>query len=410
MSYKCGLDFGTSNSAIAITDIATKKNLMLKSDSSILYFADTNDDVYSVGQAAINDYIGSEMKGRLLKSIKTLLKQKDFSHTYIFGKKFTPDQLVTLIISHFKQQAEQFLNEEINEVVLGRPVVFSEDPEKEKTAVNRLMKAAHNAGFKDVKLLYEPIAAAFSYEVTLTKSECVLVADIGGGTTDFTIMNLGPDRIKAADRKQDIIASGGVYIGGDLFDSQTMWYKLTPLLGRGVKYASYKKEVEIPSVIHWELKKWERSFLLKDSKLRRELDNFYLFSGRNKKIEDLMILIDNNLAYSLFQQIEKSKIKLSSESETLIEFKKHSIDISETMLLDEFASFIKKETEKIELYLLNLLDKTNISISDIDTVFLTGGSASVVPIIEIFERLFGPEKIRTGDNFNSIVYGLSLGN
>jgi hypothetical chaperone protein len=405
---RCGLDFGTSNTAIAITDTVSHKNILMESDCSVLHFADTNDNVYTVGKEAISEYINSSMSGRLLKSVKTLLKQNNFTHTHIFGKKFTPDELVTLIIKNFKQRAENKLGHEINQVVLGRPVIFSEDPEKERTAVTRLLKAATNAGFSDIKLLYEPIAAAFSYEVTLTRPERVLVADFGGGTSDFTIMNLGPDRLNLDDRKPDIIANGGIYIGGDLFDSQTMWHKLTPLLGRGAKYSSYNKEVDVPTAIHHELRKWERSFLLKDTKLRRDINSYFLFSGRDKGLENLMALIDNNLVYALFQQIEKSKIRLSSEEETKIEFVKESINIHETMSLGEFRSFIKSETDKIEQYVLSLMDTANLKAEDIDTVFLTGGSASVVPIKNIFERIFGNNKIRTGDNFNSIAYGLSL--
>ncbi|HEY9123525.1 MAG TPA: Hsp70 family protein, partial [Bacteroidales bacterium] len=267
---------------------------------------------------------------------------------------------------------------------------------------------ASNAGFKDVKLLYEPIAAAFSYESSLTQHERVLVADFGGGTSDFTIMELGPDRINAEDRKGDIIANGGLYIGGDMFDSQTMWHKLTPLLGRGVKYASYNKELDVPTTIHHELKKWERSFLLKETKLRRDLNNYYIFSGRDKRLEDLMALIDNNLVYALFQQIEKAKIELSSKTETMVEFARNIINIRELMTLEEFRNFINNETNKIEHCVLSLMENANVKAADIDTVFLTGGSASVVPIRDIFEKLFGPHKIRMGDNFNSIAYGLSL--
>ena len=405
---QCGLDFGTSNTAISITDTANNQNILIESDSSILHFADTNEFVYSVGKKAIDDYIGSSMNGRLLKSVKTLLKQKSFIHTYIFGKKFTPDDLVCLIIKHFKDIAENKLGVELNQVVLGRPVIFSEDADSEKIAVNRLLKAATNAGFKDIKLLYEPIAAAFSYEVNLKRSETVLVADFGGGTSDFTVMQLGPDRIKADDRKQDIITSGGIYIGGDMFDSQTMWHKFTPLLGRGLKYASFEKEVDLPTAIYRELKNWERSFLLKDTKLRRDINNYYILSERNKKLENLMSLIDNNLVYALFQQIEKAKINLSSKEKTALEFFQKSIYIKETMSLTEFCTFIKSETEQIEQYVLNLLNSSNIKPQDIDSVFLTGGSASVIPVKNIFERIFGCDKIRSGDNFNSIAYGLSL--
>ncbi|GAT61888.1 Hsp70 family protein [Paludibacter jiangxiensis] len=404
----CGLDFGTSNTAIALTDRNTQKNVLLEHDSSVLFFDDTNDLSYAVGKEAVDKYIASQMKGRLLKSVKTLLKQKKFTHTYIFGKKFTPDELVTLIISHFKEQAEKAIGSTIDEVTLGRPVIFSDDPEKERTAVRRLLNAAANAGFKEVKLLFEPIAAAFTYESTLNRSERVLVADIGGGTSDFTIMNLGPDRINATDRKDDIIANSGVYVGGDSFDAQLMWHKLTPLLGRGVTYKTYDNELEIPISIFRELNRWERSFLLKDTKMRRDLNGYYVFSGKNSKLSDLMTLIDNNLVYALYKQIEKSKIDLSEQTETSLRFQMQSIDINALINRADFSMFIREEIRSIEECVLNMLDKVNMKPSDIDTVFLTGGSASVVSVRSLFESLFGAEKINTGDHFKSIAYGLSL--
>lgn len=170
---------------------------------------------------------------------------------------------------------------------------------------------------------------ALSYEQRLDHSENVLVADLGGGTSDFTIMNLSPDKVRKEDRKDDIIAHGGVYIGGDLFDSEIMWYKVTPHLGRGVKYQSYDKEIEVPSILYRELKNWERTFMLKESKLRRSMDNYYHLSGNNPKIDNVRVLIDNNYVFSLFKGIEQSKINLSGGEETTIDFEKETIRIHE---------------------------------------------------------------------------------
>ncbi|WP_286471394.1 Hsp70 family protein, partial [Parabacteroides goldsteinii] len=173
----CGLDFGTSNSIISLTDKATRKEVFSYSESSILYFPDTNEMKYYVGKEAQDKYIEEEMTGRLLKSVKTLLRQDKFLSTWIFGKRMTPDQLVTCIIRHLKEKAEAFAGAEITDVILGRPAVFSEDPKQETLAVNRLTLAARNAGFRNIKLQLEPIAAALSYEQRLDHSENVLVAD-----------------------------------------------------------------------------------------------------------------------------------------------------------------------------------------------------------------------------------------
>ncbi len=385
----CGLDFGTSNSIISLTDKATRKEVFSYSESSILYFPDTNEMKYYVGKEAQDKYIEEEMTGRLLKSVKTLLRQDKFLSTWIFGKRMTPDQLVTCIIRHLKEKAEAFAGAEITDVILGRPAVFSEDPKQETLAVNRLTLAARNAGFRNIKLQLEPIAAALSYEQRLDHSENVLVADLGGGTSDFTIMNLSPDKIRKEDRKDDIIAHGGVYIGGDLFDSEIMWYKVTPHLGRGVKYQSYDKEIEIPSILYRELKNWERTFMLKESKLRRSMDNYYY-------------------VFSLFKGIEQSKINLSTGEDTTIDFEKETIHIHEPFTPGEFATIIERHTTEIERYILKILDTAQYNAADIDSVFITGGSSLVIPVREILYRIFGKDKIRTGNTFNSVAYGLSL--
>lgn len=404
----CGLDFGTSNSIISLTDKTSQKEVFSYSASSILYFPDTNEMTWYVGKEAHDKYIEEEMTGRLLKSVKTLLRQDKFLSTWIFGKRMTPDQLVTCIIGHLKEKAEAFAGSEITDVILGRPAIFSEDPKQEKLAVARLTQAARNAGFKNIKLQLEPIAAALSYEQRLDHSEKVLVADLGGGTSDFTIMSLSPDKVRKEDRKDDIIAHGGVYIGGDLFDSEIMWYKVTPHLGRGAKYQSYDKEIEVPTILYRELKNWERSFMLKESKLRHSMDSYYHLSGNNPKIDNVRVLIDNNYVFSLFKSIEQAKINLSGGGSTMIDFEKETISIHEPFAPAEFATIIERYTTEIEQYICRLLETACYTPADIDSVFITGGSSLVLPVREILYRLFGKDKIRTGNTFNSVAYGLSL--
>lgn len=406
--YSCGLDFGTSNSVISITDKQTRKEVFTCSESSILFFPPVSEQVYYVGKEAHTHYVASEMQGRLLKSVKTLLRQDKFLSTNIYGKKMTPDQLVTCIIRYLKEKAEAFLGEEITDVVLGRPAIFSEDPKQEALAVSRLMLGAQNAGFRNVRLQLEPIAAAFSYEERLAQDENVLVADFGGGTSDFTIMRLSPDRRGNENRKEDIIAHGGVYIGGDMFDSEIMWHKVTPQLGRGVTYESYGKAVEVPAALYREMRYWERSFMLKESKLRRSMDSYYIFSGNNPKIDHARVLIDHNLIFSLFKKIEKAKMELSVQEDVLIEFAQETIDIRENFTQTEFEALIGRHTAEIERYMVGLLHSAAYRTEDIDSVFITGGSSLVVPIREILYRVFGKEKVRTGDTFNSVAYGLSL--
>lgn len=404
----CGLDFGTSNSVISLTDYHTRKEIFTYSVSSILYFPMTGNNICYVGKDAQNKYVEDGMTGRLLKSIKTLLRQDNFLFTWIGGKKVTPDQLVTYIIRHLKEKAENEIGFPLNDVVLGRPAVFSKDPKKEKIAVERLLLAAHNAGFQNVYLQPEPIAAAYAYEQTLSQEETVLVADFGGGTSDFTIIRLSPDSACKSQRDGDILAYGGVYIGGDLFDSEIMWHKVTPQLGRGVLYQSYDKQIEVPSTLYRELRNWERSFLLKDSKARRSMDGYYTFSGNDSRINNVRILVDNNYVYSLFRNIEKAKIVLSTIPQTSIRFSKQTIHIDEPLDFKEFSVIIAKHCVEIKQYIVHLLQSVGYCNTDIDSVFLTGGSSLAIPIQDTLHELFSKDKVRQGDIFHSVAYGLSL--
>lgn len=407
-NISCGLDFGTSNSVISITNLSTGEEIYTYSVQSILYFPESDTDTCYVGKNAEEKYVEDEMKGRLLKSVKTLLKQDKFLFTWINGKKVTPDMMVTYIIRELKLKAEEYLGFCIDKVVLGRPAIFSEKVEEENTAVKRLLVAAYNAGFKDVKLQLEPIAAALSYEQNLIKESVVLVADFGGGTSDFSIVRLSPERTLIKDRSRDILAHGGLYIGGDVFDSEIMWHKVTPLLGRGVEYKSYDKYIEIPNTLYRELRNWERSFLLKESKARKMMDKYYVFSGGSPKIANCMTLIDNNYVYSLFKEIEASKITLSDENHTGFHFTKPDIEICEQITFNEYEEIIGNHITKIKLYIEKMMEESGYGKECIDSVYLTGGSSLSRPIRSIFDNMFGVGNVHYGDTFHSVAYGLSL--
>lgn len=407
-NISCGLDFGTSNSVISITNLLTGEEVFTYSLQSILYFPETDSSQCFVGKEAETRYVEEGMRGRLLKSVKTLLKQDKFLFTWIGGRRVTPDQLATYIIKALKDKAEEFLGFPIDKVVLGRPAVFSEKKEEEETAVKRLLLAGKNAGFKEIHLQLEPIAAALSFEKKLTKEATVLVADFGGGTSDFTIIRLSPEKAQQKDRKEDILAHGGLYIGGDNFDSEIMWHKVTPLLGRGVCYKSYDKMLEIPNTLFRELRNWERSFLLKESKARRQMDKFYVFSDQNPRIDNVRVLIDNNYVYSLFKEIERSKITLSAKDEAVIKFLKENIDLEEDIQFDEYEKIISKHVQDIEAYVKNMMNESGYSTDKIDAVYLTGGTSLSKPIRSIFYDIFGRAKVNEEDTFHSVAHGLSL--
>jgi hypothetical chaperone protein len=408
-----GIDFGTTNSAVAILEIDTNKLVKLFTIPSLLFFPEaTNPNEPTeptVGNDAIEMYVQNRMRGRFMKSIKKVLPNKSFIDTRIGKKMYRAEDLVALILIHLKSLADDFTGQNITQAVIGRPVVFDENPEKDEIAQQRLSKAVEIAGFTEYYFQLEPIGAAFTYERLIDKKETVLVADFGGGTSDFSIMKLRPEAIDMADRQNDMIAQGGIYIGGDNFDSDIMWHKGTPHFGRGVKEEFTKgKPIDLPISYFLNICSWDKMNFLDSLRMRLSIEKSYINSGKDFRVKNLQILIEKNLGYVLFKHIEKVKIDLTKNEETLFDFQENDINIIEPVNLQEFSEFIiDKNLTKIEDYLGLFLEENNIDSDKIDVVFMTGGTSMVKPLKNIFEKRFGAHKIKSGDNFNSVAIGLA---
>ena len=411
--YIYGIDFGTTNSALVILNTETNSIVKLFTTPSLLFFPEShnaNEPVaFSIGTEAIERYVQNRMKGRFMKSIKKVLPNKSFIDTRIGSKSYKAEDLVALILVHLKKQADDFLGEVVTTAVIGRPVVFDENQEKDALAQERLSKAARIAGFKDFYFQMEPIGAAFTYERQIAKEELVLVADFGGGTSDFSLMRLNPKAVNQADRKSDMIAKGGVYIGGDNFDSDIMWHKGTSHFGKGVKEEfTPGKLLDLPLSYFHNICSWEKMNFLDSLRMRTNISKSYVLSGRNNLVKNLLTLIEDNLGYILFKQIEKTKVDLTTEDETSFEFNQHGIDFKENISIKAFEEeIINKNLAAIDAYLHTFLENYAIKSSDIDVIFMTGGTSMVRPLKNIFIKHFGEDKIKSGDNFNSVAMGLA---
>lgn len=411
--YIYGIDFGTTNSALAILDTETNELVKLFTIPSLLFFPEPTQPKEQVratiGNDAISLYVQNRMRGRFMKSIKKVLPNKSFIDTRIGSKSYRAEDLVALILVELKKQADEFIGENITTAVIGRPVVFDENPEKDTLAQERLSKAAQIAGFEEFYFQMEPIGAAFTYERQIKKQELVLVADFGGGTSDFSLMRLNPEAVNQADRKADMLAQGGIYIGGDSFDSDIMWHKGTPHFGRGVKEEfTPGKPIDLPLSYFHNICSWEKMNFLDSLRMRLSITKSYNFSGKDYRVKNLQTLIEENLGYVLFKQIEKVKIDLTKVDDAIFEFNESGIEVNEPISMQDFEeNIIDKNVDKIENYLQDFLTKNNINNQDIDVVFMTGGTSMVRPLRNIFSERFGDDKIKSGDNFNSVAMGLA---
>jgi hypothetical chaperone protein len=310
-----GLDFGTANSAIALWNQEQVEVLPCNPAGdtrmrSVLFFPDDTREVY-VGEEAIVRYVASGMRGRFIQSIKSVLSSKSFTSTTINGQKYTAEDLVALIIRHLKTKADERVGTAVNAVVLGRPAHFSLAADQDTLAEERLVLAAKLVGFEEVYLQIEPIAAAFAYEQSLATPELVLVADLGAGTSDFTLIQLSPARVHARERKADVLGTAGIDIGGDKFDAAIMWHKFVPYFGANIHYHSAGKWLHMPTYIMRSLCDWRDIPFLKNTRTWEFITQLRYTADDPEAIARLHALIEENLAFPLFQVIEQGKCHLS---------------------------------------------------------------------------------------------------
>lgn len=420
MSIAFGLDFGTTNSILAVSqddkveivDIdpsgASKKTL-----KSVLFFDEEGG--ISIGQEAIDQYVDyGGMYGRFMQSIKAFLPSKSFVETHVFGKRYEIEDLIALILKTIKHRGELYVGHVVDTVVMGRPVIFSEDKELDLLAEERLRTAALRSGFTNVHFVYEPIAATLAYESKLREGEekLVLMGDFGGGTSDFVVMRLcGGKRDTKESRKDDILSIGGVYIAGDAFDASIMWDKLAKYFSRGAKiYGSSSDQIlEAPVWLSRTLCQWHMIPQLRDRKTLQIIRSLHGVSDEDRRaLGNLHTLVIENLGYMLFRSIEKAKCELSDGESSVIEFLEKDIVIREKITRKGFEIIADDEFRKIEVCVDDVLSRAGVFSKNIDSVLLTGGSSFIPKIQRIFSEKFGKEKLLSIDAFTSVAYGLGL--
>ncbi|MEM6802838.1 MAG: Hsp70 family protein, partial [Bacteroidota bacterium] len=320
----CGLDFGTSNTLCAIEGVDhTPTYLELdqaKQDiPSVVFYPNNKVDEPVYGREALDLYIKGE-EGRLLRSFKRLLGTKYFgSGTMLTARrKLKFHDLFRDFIQHVKKRAEEEIGKEITEVVIGRPVRFSSQEIAHKSGEQDLSKVAHAIGFKEVQFQYEPIAAAFAHEQRLSKEQLAIVIDLGGGTSDFSIIRLGPDRRAEDDRTSDILANSGIALGGTDFDSVLSTGQIMKEFGFRSTYGA--KDLAVPNWPYNAASDWNRIAL--ELYLRKTffaMKNVLSEAKAPAKLKRFLKLIEEKRAHHLLKEVEGAKISLSDTEEALVQ-------------------------------------------------------------------------------------------
>jgi hypothetical chaperone protein len=410
-----GVDFGTSNTAAAIPGEgpgAAAKILRVdpRGDDqrllrSVLFFPREGRD-RCIGGEAIARYL-ADGEGRFLQSVKSFLPSPSFTRTTVRGKSYSLEELVALLLLPLRERVEAEGGGRVERAVFGRPAVFHPDPERDALAEERLRAAAVLAGFPEPTFLIEPIAAALRYEERLDRDELVLVGDFGAGTSDFTLMRLGPGRAGGGDggaRRADVLASGGVRIGGDRFDAAVVEHLLLPRFGAGSTYQTLTKRIDLPPWIARTLLSWHELFLLREKSTLEFLREVARTSDRPRELENLLALIEENLAYHLYRSVEKAKRELSERPGARVTFDAGGIEIDEPVTRKQFEAWTAPLRAELLATVSSVLAQAPGARPD--TVFLTGGTSYIPAVRADFAALFGPERLREGEGFTAVAAGL----
>ncbi|MDO8430971.1 MAG: Hsp70 family protein [Candidatus Binatus sp.] len=421
-----GLDFGTTNSAISVVGADGAPRLArfphaeggaaTETFRSILFF-ETRDEIggaasaVSVGNDAIRRYLAASGNGRLVQSLKSFLADKTFDSTDIMGENYTLGDLIAPIISALRDAAIAQFGELPPRIVVGRPVHFaSMGAADEALARSRLDIAVRRAGWTEVEFEYEPVGAAYDYALRIARDELVLIADFGGGTSDFSLLQLRPrSAAKHGAVRYEILGNDGVGIAGDAFDGRIMRHLVAPALGRGTKYRSpYGMVLPAPTWPYTRLERWHYLSFLKARATMLRFEELKRQSLEPDKIGALIHVVENDLGYFLFRAVEQSKLELSDAESAIFNFVDAPVEIEAIVGRAEFEAWIDRYLAQIAGCVDRLMLTAGLEARSIDSVFLTGGSSFVPAVRRIFVERFGADRIRMGDEFTSVARGLAL--
>ncbi|HXV28753.1 MAG TPA: Hsp70 family protein [Sinorhizobium sp.] len=415
MSAALGLDFGTTNSVLALAQGASTRSVVVespagKSDTTrtaLSFLKDAGPAPLKIeaGQAAIREFIDNPGECRFLQSIKTFAASALFQGTLVFAKRYDFEDLMHGFLVRLRDYAGGDWNDALRRIVVGRPVQFAGANPDEELAIERYNRALERFGFPEVHYVYEPVAAAFYFARKLERDATVLVADFGGGTTDYSIIRFESQRGRLTATP---IGHSGVGIAGDHFDFRIIDNIVSPLIGKGSLFKSFDKQLEVPSSYYANFGRWNQLSIFKTLKDFTELKKLVRASLEPEKLEAFVDLVEHDEGYPLYQAVSATKMRLSQAEETEFFFPPLGERSRRTVRRKDFETWIAPDLARIETALDEVLEKTATRPAEIDRIFLTGGTSFVPAVRRLFENRFGEERIESGGELLSIAHGLAL--
>jgi hypothetical chaperone protein len=405
-----GIDFGTSNSTVGVIRDGRARLVALEGEQPTLpsaVFFNFEDGHTYFGRRAIADYTDA-IEGRLMRSLKSVLGSS-LAHekTRIKARQIGFIDIVGMFVGHLKKRLEEDAGAPVENVVLGRPVQFvDDDAEADAMAQGELEKAARAQSFKHIAFQFEPIAAALDYEQGVAREELALIVDMGGGTSDFSIVRVSPQRARSNDRKDDILANRGIHIGGTDFDRLLSIAHVMPKLGYLTQTKDGKRN--LPASYFIDLATWQRINLVYTAKAMTDLRQIRFEARRSDLVERFIHIVEHRYGHALAGLVERAKIALTDQA---------SADVTVTLPGAHFAAEITRagleetiaaDIERVSATVRQTIADAGVKASDITAVFLTGGSTAIPLARREILSLVPQAAVIEGDMFGSVGLGLAL--
>lgn len=412
-----GIDFGTTNTVVSITTgdgearlipFAHDDETLVAFRSALSFHAPADDEsarIVEAGPWAIETYLEEPLETRFIQSFKSYAASPLFTDTEILRKRFAFEDLLSAFLIKVRDHAGEALADMPARVIVGRPVNFAGLRPDPQLALTRYQEAFSRLGFADIRYAYEPVAAAFFFARQLTADATVLVADFGGGTSDFSLVRFERDggRIRSHG-----LANSGVGVAGDAFDYRIIDHLVSPRLGKNSSYRAFDNILPIPNRYFTAFARWEQLAILRASRDMKDIRGLVRTALEPDKIAALVEMLDDNHGYRLYQSVSRLKEALSADEEAQFLFEAGSIRMEQTVKRSDFDDWIAPELAAIEGAVEEALARAGLDEGGVDRVFLTGGSSFVPAVRRIFERRFGAAKLESGAELVSIATGLSL--
>jgi hypothetical chaperone protein len=405
----CGLDFGTSNTTLGTIESHAPVLVPLEADQTTIpsaIFYET-DGAVLIGRRAVEAYVEGQ-PGRLMRSLKSVLGTSLIDETTRLGReRVSFREVIAYYLGAVKRRAEQASGRELRNVVHGRPVHFVDNaPDADRKAEQTLRAIAGDVGFDEVTFQFEPIAAALDYERQITSEEIALIADIGGGTSDFSIVRLGPDRHGKADRKTDILANDGVRIGGTDFDRLLSLGVVMPLFGFGS--AMKRAGLDVPSSYFQDLATWSSINRMYEPRVLADIRQVRQEASQPDLLERLIRVVQEQRGHTLLMEVEDAKIELSTKRSAGIPLEWVASGLSADITRPDLVGHTRQLADRIAARIKNCLAQAGLKAGEIDSVFLTGGSVKLAHVHKAITKAVPAARIVEGDIFGAVGKGLTL--